>query len=423
LHIVHAISSFFPEYRAGTEIYVLNLCKELKKHGVQANVITTSFDQTTAYVYEGIEVHRFQVKRYPDAQEMNGLKKPFGLDSFLRLLKELNPDVIHFHTFNRAINSSHLLAAKDQGFKAVFTSHLAGLFCMKNDFSFKGKLECDGRINEYRCNSCILQARGIPSPLNDMLSVFIFGITRLPLLKNKFPALSLIKNKKQELAVLRQNADAIVVLADWFVQIYRNNDFTSYRIINQGITKYESIQIKKSIDNFVRFAYIGRLSQIKGVDLLLDAFQLIENENCSLHLVVITEDDEYCKLIRARIQNDHRIIWSENQTSNEVNSILDEVDVLCLPTQIREMAPLSILEAFSKQIPVIGADHGGIADMVKHEHNGLLFKHTSVQSLAEQLKRVINDKELINRLKKNIPSPRFFSDVAKEHIQLYQTLK
>ncbi|WP_262713414.1 glycosyltransferase [Gelidibacter salicanalis] len=53
---------------------------------------------------------------------------------------------------------------------------------------------------------------------------------------------------------------------------------------------------------------------------------------------------------------------------------LDQMDVLILPS-VAEVAPLVILEAATRHIPVIASDYLAMKDMIEPNINGLLFEN------------------------------------------------
>jgi glycosyltransferase involved in cell wall biosynthesis len=63
-----------------------------------------------------------------------------------------------------------------------------------------------------------------------------------------------------------------------------------------------------------------------------------------------------------------------------------------------ENSPLVIHEAQQARIPVITADTGGMAEYVHHGENGLLFEFRSIDSLAEQMQKFINNPKLAKDL-------------------------
>jgi len=70
---------------------------------------------------------------------------------------------------------------------------------------------------------------------------------------------------------------------------------------------------------------------------------------------------------------------------------LDDLDKV--PSIWVENSPLVIHEAQQAGVPVITADVGGMAEYVRHEENGLLFRHRDAGSLAEQMRRLADNPE------------------------------
>lgn len=60
LRICHMIPGFFPIAKGGAEVFVLNLCKELKKRGHKIHILTRNLNLPENDSYEGIQIHRFR---------------------------------------------------------------------------------------------------------------------------------------------------------------------------------------------------------------------------------------------------------------------------------------------------------------------------------------------------------------------------
>ena len=78
-----------------------------------------------------------------------------------------------------------------------------------------------------------------------------------------------------------------------------------------------------------------------------------------------------------------------------------------------------IHEAQQARVPVVTANVGGMAEYVHHEVNGLLFEHRSVESMAEQMQRLVDSPELATRLgKRGYPfSENGEIPSVKQHVQ------
>jgi len=80
---------------------------------------------------------------------------------------------------------------------------------------------------------------------------------------------------------------------------------------------------------------------------------------------------------------------------NEIANVLSEIDVLVVPSIWYENSPLVIHEAFLTKIPVITSNLGGMAELVSHEKNGLLFEPGNSDELIEKMNIFIENPELI----------------------------
>ena len=97
---------------------------------------------------------------------------------------------------------------------------------------------------------------------------------------------------------------------------------------------------------------------------------------------------------------------------------LAQHDVLAVPSQCLETGPLVVLEAFAAGTPVIGANLGGIAELVTDGVDGLLVEPAA---WATTLQRCATDRDLLPRLRAGIRPPRTMATVADEMLALYET--
>ncbi len=86
-----------------------------------------------------------------------------------------------------------------------------------------------------------------------------------------------------------------------------------------------------------------------------------------------------------------------------IADILGSLDVVIVPSVWYENSPLTIQEAFVGRVPVITADQGGMAELVRHEVDGLHFRIGDVADLRRVMRAVIDDPARLARLRANIP--------------------
>ena len=128
-------------------------------------------------------------------------------------------------------------------------------------------------------------------------------------------------------------------------------------------TYFKKIDEMKRTNNKIIFTYVGRISYAKGVHYLLDAFSKLNNKDYVLQLVGKNTDG-----FNLNFQND-QIKYLGVKLHSEIPSILKNTDIF-VTESLYDGFPLSILEAFSYNIPVICTEKTGIKDYIKNGING-----------------------------------------------------
>jgi glycosyltransferase involved in cell wall biosynthesis len=90
-----------------------------------------------------------------------------------------------------------------------------------------------------------------------------------------------------------------------------------------------------------------------------------------------------------------------------------------VPSVWYENSPNVILEAFAHRTPVIASDLGGMAELVQHDVNGLVFEPGNAKALARQLRRLLDDSDLLARLRDGITPVRTIGDEMRQVIDIY----
>ncbi|MEO8231851.1 MAG: glycosyltransferase family 4 protein [Ignavibacteriota bacterium] len=161
------------------------------------------------------------------------------------------------------------------------------------------------------------------------------------------------------------------------------------------IAKEIGIKVDKHIIGFV-----GRIDFAeKGVDILLEAFNQLSNSNPSVHLLLVGDgpnNQEVKKYYDLKKENTTLLSAKEN-----IFDYYNLMDVIVLPSRV-DPFPLAMLETGLMSKPFIGSNVDGIPEIIIDGHNGLLFESENVEELKNQILKVINDKELSEKLAKNL---------------------
>jgi glycosyltransferase involved in cell wall biosynthesis len=144
--------------------------------------------------------------------------------------------------------------------------------------------------------------------------------------------------------------------------------------------------------------FIGFPFHRKGIDLLIKAFEALEKQHPSFSL----------RLIGYLIEGEAKEIlgsWSERvkfikpMYYEELKEEFSKCYCLVLPSREEGMGRV-LLEAMASSKPVIGANVGGIPDLVEDGVNGYLFEREDIEGLSQKLNALLSDEPLARLLGK-----------------------
>jgi len=155
-------------------------------------------------------------------------------------------------------------------------------------------------------------------------------------------------------------------------------------------------------EDAVVIAYAGRIEKQKNILILLRSFEKLATENKKVYLLIAGSGNEYVEHLRQfadTMDEDitKRIKWRVNFELTEKAALFHSIDILVLPSN-NESFGIVFLEAWICRKPVVGAAIGAVKDVIKENVDGLLMKINDVDSLAEQLRKLVNDKALRAKL-------------------------
>jgi glycosyltransferase involved in cell wall biosynthesis len=172
---------------------------------------------------------------------------------------------------------------------------------------------------------------------------------------------------------------------------------------------------------------VARYTKQKRLDTLIDALALLKEEDFDSEAILIGEGEEEENLKRM-IGNQalwDRISLLPLMSQEKLSHYYRESDVLILPS-VDEGFGLVLVEAQLCRTPVIGADSGGIPDIIEPEKTGLLFPPGNAQALADSIKRILTQKEQAGKLASNAyekARTRFSPDsIAGAFVSIYDGL-
>lgn len=139
-----------------------------------------------------------------------------------------------------------------------------------------------------------------------------------------------------------------------------------------------------------RFGYIGNISVIEGLDILVDAFRQAfpKKQDVSLEFF---GSGAYFQELRAKVEKlgDERVrLWGPFDRS-ELGSVYERVDCVVIPRRRSKLndtvTPLKPLEAMALKRLVCVSDVGGLLEVIGDRGNAVVFPAEDVNALANTL--------------------------------------
>ena len=175
----------------------------------------------------------------------------------------------------------------------------------------------------------------------------------------------------------------------------------------------------------LRIGYLGQFAPHKGVHLLLAAFQKLVGPSQSCELILhghISDASPYERRLLQTAKRDPNIAFAGPYPNQQVGQVLRSLDVIVVPSMWYENRPTVIVEAHATQTPVVATRLGGMAELIAHDENGLLFEAGSVQDLAKQLQRLLDEPALLSQLRCGIQPVPTVEEETATLMRIYRSL-
>lgn len=146
--------------------------------------------------------------------------------------------------------------------------------------------------------------------------------------------------------------------------------------------------------------YAGRVEPIKGLDILLDSFKILD-ETRDVHLVVVggrLSGDRELDALRRRSKELgilEKITFTGSVDQSELGCYYSAADVFVLPSHYESFGFVA-LEAMACGTPVVASRVGGIPSFVDNGETGYLINWRSAVPFADRIEMLLENADLRN---------------------------
>ena len=442
MRIVQLVNGLPPEALGGTETYAAALAKELARQGHAVSVFSRcARPQQPEYELQTTTVENVEITHINNTLRKNStFAETYRNDAiaarFGALLDRFVPDIVHVqHLMYLSTTCVH--EAVRRAIPVVMTLHDYWLICQRGRFLKPDLSVCPGQTDTgcAQCFSHVLDPR--LSRLHGLLK---------PLLKNSW-----LRTRLRRLNAARVVSRSVSPAAQDQVRArmthvrelcesvalflapsrFLRQQFVAFGVPEEQIVFHECglqtthlrVAEKSPQKGRLTFGYIGVVDPVKGVDLLVNAFQTLPHADLHIYggeAAYAPYPNE--RRFRSQLANSPHIRYMGRYDNRELGRILAGIDVVVVPSIWYENAPLVIREAFLARTPVITADFGGMREWVRDGVDGLLFQARDVADLRRQIARCITEPDLVPRLSQAFPAVRSIAEDAALLAQHYRRL-
>lgn len=352
--------------RGGDCIYMLNLEQLLQKNGHEVAVFAMDYSDNLKTKWE--KYFPSEIKFKLGTGMLEAFMRPFGTSEvqkkFSTLLDNFQPDIVHLNNIHSQLSPVIAELAYQKGIKVVWTLHDYKLLCPRYDCLRNGEMICEEcfadkhKVLEYKCMK------------NSRLASFLsyreavkWNRERLEACIDKFICPSGFMTKKMMQGGF--NIDKLHTLCN-FVDVVKcqREDYLER-------------------DNY--YCFIGRLSYEKGVKTLIEA----ANRLPCYKLVIIGGgplESELKKMAGKNVQFVGFKKW------DEIKDIMGRARFMVIPSEWYENNPLSVIEAECLGVPVLGAQIGGISELISDGDTGMTFRSRDIDDLIIKIEKMFATK-------------------------------
>jgi glycosyltransferase involved in cell wall biosynthesis len=426
------VSPHFPPSRiGGVEFYTKRLADHLQACGDRPEVMCAErIDATGANVSAatdaafGFPVHRLSFNQaLRSSPATAGFRNDAVTQWTLDLIDRRRPDVVHLHS-GYLLGGAVLSAARARKVPAIVTLHDFWFICPRITLLHPDGRRCSGPDSPEKCTWCLAtEQRRFRLP--DAASRGAIGTLAIRLLQHRAAAAAAgwertiadLQERRDGLRDALMQADVLLAPSQFLRGLIAETGIPAERITisRYGIDAPARKPRVRADPSTLVLGYLGQLAPHKGVGVLIDAVRRLTGAEVRVRIYGDpASHGGYGADLMRRAGGDRRIEFCGPYRHEHVYELLASLDTIVVPSVWYENAPFVIQEAQAAGVPVLASRLGGMRELVSDGVDGLLFEPGDAADLARQLRRLVSEPGLLDRLQPDGSSVRTEDDELRE---------
>lgn len=357
----------FYHIKGGSETYYFALSRLLEERGISVVPFSMKDERNLPSDYEKYFINNI------DYLQKNIIKKIFlslkliysheAVSGIRRIVHDANPDIAHLHVFQHQFSVSILHELKRMGIPVVYTAHDLKPLCPTY------KMLCGEKICE-RCKK------------HKYYNCFMHKCTKGSYC---YSLVNTIEMYFQRLMQSYQNVDCLICPSKFYLDKFKEYEIPAKKMVHIPNFLPDDDALSMQSKNYTgetenKFAYIGRLSEEKGLLTLIEAMKYVHGP-----VLYIAGSGPLRHELERRIAEYglDNVKLTGFLTGADIAKLLNICRFTVLPSEWYENCPMSVLESMSLGKPVIATNIGGLPELIEYGRTGLLSGPGDFRSIAE----------------------------------------
>ena len=356
--------------KGGSEAVYFNTSRLLRGHGHEVINFALRWPENEPYEHDGYFAES-KGSRTGRLKPLRDIGTYFYHREAARKLRELirreRPDVAQIHLIWGQLSPSVLRVLKQEGVPAILTTHDYRMVCPASICrNGRGEVceQCEGR-KFYKCvsNTCCKGSKGMSVMMaaEQYLRNLVFHPARL--------------------------ASGVIYVSDFARKLHEKYMPAIKQLPSARIYNFTPPVGVSEVAKGDYILFFGRLSAEKGVKTLLEAAGGCKDVLFKIVGTGPIEAELKQKATNLGLSNVEFVGYKQGA---ELQRLVAEAKFIVVPSEWYENNPMTIIEAYAAGTPAIGAEIGGIPEIVLPGETGFRFKPGDAQSLTEVIKRALS---------------------------------
>ena len=369
----------------GPEKYMFNIKKMLEDNGHEVIPFSIHSNKNVETKYSKYFVEPIgsrnatyfdEVKKTPKSIWQMLTRSVYSVEvekAIKKEIRDVKPDLVYIIHFVNKLSPSVICGAKKMGIPVVLRLSDYFLLCPRFDFMYNKK-PCEECLTKGYM-SCIKKKCVKGSLFASVIRVFSM--------------------KVHSIMKIYRNVDAFITPSEFLRKKLIENGFEEKKIVCiPTFTASKSEIGEQKIGGYG--LYFGRITEEKGVDTVVKAYEMMPNRK-----VKIMGDDTTEEAVKLKNyikqKNIKNIEFVGFKSGEELEKIIKDARFVLIPSIWYDNLPNTALEAFQYSKPVIASNIGSLPELVIDGVNGYLFEPSNVKELCRKV-TLLDDDTVVQKM-------------------------